>query len=388
MSGATGRILRAFLSTLSLRRATIATIDCIIDIIKFLSTLSLRRATVFGFAWLASHLNFYPRSPCGERPSSVKQSLSGSTISIHALLAESDNNGHETTPNKVVYFYPRSPCGERRLPTALRTPHHKFLSTLSLRRATTLILTDTMLHAEFLSTLSLRRATREKPRQTRTDTNFYPRSPCGERQSLGLLGWLRTLISIHALLAESDPAQKRYHGSAPTDFYPRSPCGERPANRTDPSAILDFYPRSPCGERPGTTSAKKRRWISIHALLAESDPHIRNTSHGRPCISIHALLAESDERLNNPVKVKVIFLSTLSLRRATEVGIPNTNTSKFLSTLSLRRATCIPRSDGLWQEISIHALLAESDNWPRVMVSPTLISIHALLAESDSLSIV
>ena len=34
--------------------------------------------------------------------------------------------------------------------------------------------------------------------------NFYPRSPCGERQSLGLLGWLRVLISIHALLAESD----------------------------------------------------------------------------------------------------------------------------------------------------------------------------------------
>ena len=33
-------------------------------------------------------------------------------------------------------FYPRSPCGERREPTALRTPHHKFLSTLSLRRAT------------------------------------------------------------------------------------------------------------------------------------------------------------------------------------------------------------------------------------------------------------
>ena len=34
--------------------------------------------------------------------------------------------------------------------------------------------------------------------------DFYPRSPCGERQRLGLLGWLRVLISIHALLAESD----------------------------------------------------------------------------------------------------------------------------------------------------------------------------------------
>ena len=39
---------------------------------------------------------------------------------------------------------------------------------------------------------------------------------------------------------------------------------------------------------------KHTKGISIHALLAESDPHIRSTSHGRPGISIHALLAESD----------------------------------------------------------------------------------------------
>ena len=37
--------------------------------------------------------------------------------------------------------------------------------------------------------------------------------------------------------------------------------------------------------------------ISIHALLAESDPHIHSTSPGHPCISIHALLAESDKRI-------------------------------------------------------------------------------------------
>ena len=41
---------------------------------------------------------------------------------------------------------------------------------------------------------------------TTTLPNFYPRSPCGERQALGLPGWLRVLISIHALLAESDNA--------------------------------------------------------------------------------------------------------------------------------------------------------------------------------------
>ena len=33
-------------------------------------------------------------------------------ISIHALLAESDNFDSETRPS-VSHFYPRSPCGER-----------------------------------------------------------------------------------------------------------------------------------------------------------------------------------------------------------------------------------------------------------------------------------
>ena len=56
--------------------------------------------------------------------------------------------------------------------------------------------------------------------------------------------------------------------------------------------------------------------ISIHALLAESD--VKNT---RAClnilISIHALLAESDLWVLRKVPILSIFLSTLSLRRAT-----------------------------------------------------------------------
>ena len=34
---------------------------------------------------------FYPRSPCGERLNSSYGALEGASISIHALLAESDN---------------------------------------------------------------------------------------------------------------------------------------------------------------------------------------------------------------------------------------------------------------------------------------------------------
>ena len=65
--------------------------------------------------------------------------------------------------------------------------------------------------------------------------------------------------------------------------------------------------------------------------------------------------------MGGPGMMTLLFLSTLSLRRAT-VGIPNTNTSK---------------------KISIHALLAESDPAPVPCRPDAHISIHALLAESD-----
>ena len=56
--------------------------------------------------------------------------------------------------------------------------------------------------------------------------DFYPRSPCGERLHLFASSGVDFAISIHALLAESD-----YLGAWKScnvrDFYPRSPCGER-----------------------------------------------------------------------------------------------------------------------------------------------------------------
>ena len=56
-------------------------------------------------------------------------------------------------------------------------------------------------------------------------------------------------ISIHALLAESDNTR----GSVKMEldnFYPRSPCGERQYSRSGSQDAPYFYPRSPCGERP------------------------------------------------------------------------------------------------------------------------------------------
>ena len=109
------------------------------------------------------------------------------------------------------------------------------------------------------------------------------------------------MISIHALLAESD----------------RQP------------AVADV----------------RKHCISIHALLAESDDVGNGVHEAAVQISIHALLAESDCAGIFLICRFDTFLSTLSLRRATCVasamGIP----VKFLSTLSLRRATAVDHSD-------------------------------------------
>ena len=82
---------------------------------------------------------------------------------------------------------------------------------------------------------------------------------------------LDSRISIHALLAESDPflrsdpMMRRY-------FYPRSPCGERLEEVSGDTWQRDFYPRSPCGERLNELLEQSASYhISIHALLAESD---------------------------------------------------------------------------------------------------------------------
>ena len=57
----------------------------------------------------------------------------------------------------------------------------------------------------------------------------------------------------------------------------------------------------------------------------------------------------------------ILFLSTLSLRRATFFQNQFFIHNLFLSTLSLRRATTEAQSLAVTTVISIHALLAESD---------------------------
>ena len=81
------------------------------------------------------------------------------------------------------------------------------------------------------------------------------------------------------------------------------------------------------------------RWISIHALLAESDARFNDDFSVESGISIHALLAESDNQMYKLLEGGIKFLSTLSLRRATLKAMRVVVYVEFLSTLSLRRAT-------------------------------------------------
>ena len=105
----------------------------------------------------------------------------------------------------------------------------------------------------FLSTLSLRRATAKYALLLLTYHHFYPRSPCGERRIHYDNYNLHCVISIHALLAESDfivgdvmgkalaisihallaesDSGRTFGGQEYQYFYPRSPCGERRASR-------------------------------------------------------------------------------------------------------------------------------------------------------------
>ena len=214
---------------------------------------------------------FYPRSPCGERLNNINSSVHAADISIHALLAESDKITITVDEGTLISI-------------------HALLAESDL----IIMLYDTS-SLIFLSTLSLRRATSASKLAGMSEVYFYPRSPCGERLRFRPGKILDETISIHALLAESDV----------------------------------------CSSSVCTSSTV----ISIHALLAESDWRRSVKLFRQNYISIHALLAESDFSEINTVRTIKVFLSTLSLRRATPSVLHSFRPLQFLSTLSLRRAT-------------------------------------------------
>ena len=124
--------------------------------------------------------DFYPRSPCGERH-------------------QWPDGSHQT-----AHFYPRSPCGERQTATRIlmSNPHisiHALLAESDNRLKTPCVkLSIISIHALLAESDRRHRGNDRRP------VNFYPRSPCGERHGYGQYYIRAREISIHALLAESD----------------------------------------------------------------------------------------------------------------------------------------------------------------------------------------
>ena len=192
------------------------------------------------------------------------------------------------------YFYPRSPCGERRNGDT----HYSYLRKY-----------------------------------------FYPRSPCGERPLGDVWACRWPDISIHALLAESDLCA---FVSLFGVFLFLSTLSLRRATCASPFSIFwicHFYPRSPCGER-----------------------HLQHLPYGaNSCISIHALLAESDSVGHRFAAFPLYFYPRSPCGERRTLRRTCGGFLLFLSTLSLRRATVFSTLSALSTDISIHALLAESD---------------------------
>ena len=123
-------------------------------------------------------------------------------ISIHALLAESDApQPRNTLPS--LDFYPRSPCGERHI-----MQNSWLVNAISIHA----LLAES--DAQFTAAIELKNNISIHALLAESDLGipmvfsslgyFYPRSPCGERHYLPHFFRFYHLISIHALLAESD----------------------------------------------------------------------------------------------------------------------------------------------------------------------------------------
>ena len=245
--------------------------------------------------------------------------------------------------------------------TTAHTRKRLFLSTLSLRRATAAGQRGRR-HAAISIHALLAESDLRPPVKLNQVQDFYPRSPCGERQPLRMYHrvdreFLSTLslrratgkvkvvepglVFLSTLSLRRATVEEVSGDTWTRDFYPRSPCGERRQNIRSPQARPHFYPRSPCGERRDKDQVVKcLAHISIHALLAESDLFKGDHGHISGDISIHALLAESDHGQ----------------------GTLHSGTLRHF----------YPRSP-----------CGERPSLGDLLQSPNTISIHALLAESD-----
>ena len=159
-----------FQSTLPVWGATLAGLDWC-AVILFQSTLPVWGATIHAFASLACFLIFQSTLPVWEATLLRQRSVRRDRISIHAPRVGSDL---ASTPARYIFgdisiHAPRVGSDRPYQPEPRPPPR-------------------------FQSTLPVWGATRARARARRRTSYFNPRSPCGERQLVGLRGHLRLLF--------------------------------------------------------------------------------------------------------------------------------------------------------------------------------------------------
>ena len=172
----------------------------------FLSTLSLRRATGKPGRSGQVRNHFYPRSPCGERlfvrlylmissiflstlslrRATVRRATGSAPdwrISIHALLAESDGWWSVDVPGWILGISIHALLAESDQTSLVVIGTNCVISIHALLAESDMQAQPALARLlSFLSTLSLRRATVSlNHEKCALNIYFYPRSPCGER---------------------------------------------------------------------------------------------------------------------------------------------------------------------------------------------------------------
>ena len=173
----------------------------VFNLFTFLSTLSLRRATINRAIDIIKSRHFYPRSPCGERPSKLKP-----PVKTHR------------------HFYPRSPCGERRKKNekkceACRISIHALLAesdcfVCSLRNGQLIsihallaesdVSTFPCFHTVYISIHALLAESDDRAGSNKATHGISIHALLAESDGCTVKQPRPTTISIHALLAESD----------------------------------------------------------------------------------------------------------------------------------------------------------------------------------------
>ena len=189
----------------------------------FQSTLPAWGATMGDDCRRVSLQYFNPRSPHGERRTTLESNIANS-IFQSTLPAWGATCRHYDILRLLVHFNPRSPHGERLCRIRSTCQPTLFQSTLPAWGATaweniTFLRCKISIHA---------------PRMGSDDTHQGP---------AGLY-----TISIHAPRMGSDSQTPILSRFLPY-FNPRSPHGERPISKVTENAYKHFNPRSPHGER-------------------------------------------------------------------------------------------------------------------------------------------